>query len=760
MRPSIPTTPSVTSGSPPETETAAAVASENEEQGDQPAALRLTASDFCCLKPPPFESFDYFVDQPSKHRNTVLVGPAWSLDKSDPAHYRPRTTVLVGWFLVILAGLLVGVLRAVILMGSYWLYHGRLLLMASVIDATAAGLTSGLFVWLGIGVSLSAIIGALVAYVEPLAGGSGIPDVKTYLNGIILPRLLKFRACVLRVVGQIVVVGVGFFAGSEGPMAHLGAIVGAAVAQMHMRNFFQLRAMLPFSSHRIKYEFISIGTAMGVAAAFQAPLGGILFSLEEASTYWRAETTWRAFFGCIIASFTAKHLSAIVDCPDPSVGCEAPGTYLEATDTARSFRVWELFVCALVGVFFGLLGALFCGGVKLVQSHRRAWFHLFSMGKDRRRAWRVVEVIIVIMMTILLSFGLSWAFFHRCNPAVPNAVIGDDGIAGAMCYEGEGGGKVNSLAALLMSSRDDAIRFLFSPYMGDSEFSAGVLILAAVVIFILTLLTYGLAIPMGLFIPNIMIGACLGRVVGIWMYATGGSVGSYAVIGAAGMLAGFSRMTISLTAIVLEITGDLWQLPYIMITVIISKQVADLFIKGAYDLVLEVRQVPYLEELDASHEYCMRGKSIAFRMSHAPLVGFSPVETYGRVHDVLANYMHCAFVVEEHGKLRGLVSRSAIVDYLWRHGPVSPDETLDVIGLANRGPLTVPEFFPLDKGYSLFRQLGLRHLLVTAREDSDKVVGIVSRKDLFLALNDCDAPADGAVDCNISDKSTRDIPDV
>lgn len=520
-------------------------------------------------------------------------------------------------------------------------------------------------------------------------------------------------------------------------MAHLGAIVGAAVAQMHVRNLFQLRALLPFSSHRIKYEFISIGTAMGVAAAFQAPLGGILFSLEEASTYWRAETTWRAFFGCIIASFTAKHLSALVNCSNP-FDCYTVHAYLEASGADRTFRVWELFVCALIGVLFGLLGALFCAGVKLIQSRRRAWFHLFSMGRDRRRAWRVIEVIVVILMTILLSFGLSWAFFYECNPVVPDAIVTDDDIAGAMCDEGLSGGSVNPLAALLVSSRDEAIRLLFSPYMGDSEYTPGVLILAAVVIFVLTSLTYGLAIPMGLFIPNIMMGACVGRLIGIWMHPLGGSVGSYAVIGAAGMLAGFSRMTISLTAIVVEITGDLQQLPYIMITVIVAKQVADLFLKGAYDLVLEVRQVPYLEELDSYHEYAMRGKSISSAMSPAPLTSFSTVETFERIHTVLTKSEHCAFIVESRGKLRGLVSRRAIEDYLWRHGPVSRNEVLDLVDLANRCPLTVPASFPLDKAYNLFRQLGLRHLLVVAVEESDRVVGIVSRKDLFLALMYCE----------------------
>jgi len=151
------------------------------------------------------------------------------------------------------------------------------------------------------------LVACLMVFVEPIAAGSGIPEVKCYLNGIALPNLLKLRTFVCKVVGVAFSVAGGLPVGKEGPMVHSGAAIASLVSQgtpsiAGINTKFSMVSELRKNSER--RDFVACGAAAGVASAFGAPIGGVLFSLEEGATFWSAKVTWRAFFGAMITIFT------------------------------------------------------------------------------------------------------------------------------------------------------------------------------------------------------------------------------------------------------------------------------------------------------------------------------------------------------------------------------------------------------------------------------------------------------------------------
>ena len=79
----------------------------------------------------------------------------------------------------------------------------------------------------------------------------------------------------------------GLAVGKEGPMIHSGAIVAAGVSQLGSRSLhLESEAFRDFRNDHDKRDFVSSGAGAGVAAAFGAPTGGTLFSLEEVSIVW------------------------------------------------------------------------------------------------------------------------------------------------------------------------------------------------------------------------------------------------------------------------------------------------------------------------------------------------------------------------------------------------------------------------------------------------------------------------------------------
>eukprot|EP00980_Cylindrotheca_fusiformis_P025156 scaffold13207_cov143-Cylindrotheca_fusiformis.AAC.9 len=144
-----------------------------------------------------------------------------------------------------------------------------------------------------------AAIASIFVWIEPVSGGSGIPEIKCFLNGIDLPRVVRVKTLLCKVIGVTFSVAAGLPVGKEGPMVHSGAVVAAGISQ-GKTNFWGVDTSFSkfsdFRNDREKRDFVACGAAAGVASAFGAPIGGVLFSLEEGASYWSTKLTWRAFF--------------------------------------------------------------------------------------------------------------------------------------------------------------------------------------------------------------------------------------------------------------------------------------------------------------------------------------------------------------------------------------------------------------------------------------------------------------------------------
>lgn len=81
----------------------------------------------------------------------------------------------------------------------------------------------------------------LTIFVGPGANGSGIAEIMGLLNGINYPGAIGLRTLFVKCVGTIFAVSAGLTIGKEGPLAHIGANVGALVCQLPFKGFYTLR---------------------------------------------------------------------------------------------------------------------------------------------------------------------------------------------------------------------------------------------------------------------------------------------------------------------------------------------------------------------------------------------------------------------------------------------------------------------------------------------------------------------------------------
>ena len=188
-----------------------------------------------------------------------------------------------------------------------------------------------------------ALIGLLVGLMvkrEGMISGSGIPQVK----GRVINKLKMnwLRILIYKFLGGLIALSAGLSLGREGPSVQIGASIGEGVAEKTYKK-------MP-----VKKEFlITAGASAGLSAAFNSPLSGIIFALEEIHRNFSPLVLLPAMAAAISADFISKNF----------LGMEPALNFSEMNAIPLKYY-WILII---LGVFTGILGVLFSKGIYLFQ---------------------------------------------------------------------------------------------------------------------------------------------------------------------------------------------------------------------------------------------------------------------------------------------------------------------------------------------------------------------------------------------------------
>ena len=222
-----------------------------------------------------------------------------------------------------------------------------------IIDGKSENLAKGWLFFSGISVCFVLIACVMTIYWGPGANGSGVAEMIGYLNGINYPGVVGFETYVTKVFGVVLAVCGGLCVGKEGPLAHIGANIGAIVAYLPFPRFAY------FKNDTYKRNMMAAGCSAGVSAAFGAPVGGALFAFEisKPNIFWKFSVIWKTYLSCAISVFT---LAVVGQAMDGSDVVDVSGAVLKFGTQNVTSNTFEVLPGSLiVGAISGLLGALF-----------------------------------------------------------------------------------------------------------------------------------------------------------------------------------------------------------------------------------------------------------------------------------------------------------------------------------------------------------------------------------------------------------------
>uniref|UniRef100_A0A4W3HZC6 Chloride channel, voltage-sensitive 2a n=1 Tax=Callorhinchus milii TaxID=7868 RepID=A0A4W3HZC6_CALMI len=430
--------------------------------------------------------------------------------------------------------------------------------------------------WVTYPIVLITFSAGFVQIIAPQAVGSGIPEMKTILRGVVLKEYLTLKTFLAKVIGLTCALGSGMPLGKEGPFVHVASMCATLLS----------KAMSLFGGiYEVRDESVWM-------------VGGnlcVLFSIEVTSTFFAVRNYWRGFFAATFSAFIFRVL-AVWNKDEETI------TALFKTRFRLDFPfdLQELPAFAVIGIASGFGGALFVYFHRKIVAIMRKQKSITKFLMKKRLLYPALVTLLIATLTFPRGFGQF--------------------MAGELTQK--------ETLVTLFDNRTWAKQGMAEEfdYVGISEVWKNPQVNVFVTLFWMSALATTIPVPCGAFMPVFVIGAAFGRLVGESMAAwfpdgihADGSIyrivpGGYAVVGAAA-LSGAVTHTISTSVIVFELTGQISHILPVMIAVILANAVAQSLQPSVYDSIIRIKKLPYLPELGWGHleKYNVRVEDIMVR---------------------------------------------------------------------------------------------------------------------------------------------------
>uniref|UniRef100_A0A8C5E2N7 Chloride channel protein 2-like n=1 Tax=Gouania willdenowi TaxID=441366 RepID=A0A8C5E2N7_GOUWI len=497
------------------------------------------------------------------------------------------------WIFLILLGLLMALVS--------WVMDYAIAFCQEAQKWMHGGLDSNLLLqyiaWVTYPVVLITFSAGFTQILAPQAVGSGIPEMKTILRGVVLKEYLTFKTFVAKVIGLTCALGSGMPLGKEGPFVHVASLCAALLSKFMAALFGG-----SYMNELRNTEMLSAACAVGVGCCFAAPIGGVLFSIEVTSTFFAVRNYWRGFFAATFSAFIFRVLAVLNQEEDTITALFKTRFRLDFP-----FDLQELPAFAILGVACGFGGALFVYLNRLIVECMRKQKTINKFLLRKRLVYPALVTLLVSTLTFPPGLGQFMAgqlTQHESLVALfDNRTWCRQGVAEEFDYISHHHAWKHPQVNLFIT-----------------------LILFIIMKFWMSAVATTMPVPCGAFMPVFLIGAGFGRLVGeimAVMFPDGiqvdGTVypivpGGYAVVGAAA-LSGAVTHTVSTAVIVFELTGQISHILPVMIAVILANAVAQALQPSLYDSIIRIKKLPYLPELGMGHheKYNIRVEDIMVR---------------------------------------------------------------------------------------------------------------------------------------------------